>query len=288
MITQAPTAPRERLLAGVPVAERVRKPAGISTATLEGGDGPPVILLHGPGESAVKWMRILPGLVEAHRVIAPDLPAHGGTAVPDTPLTADRVLGWLDALIDETSRTPPALVGHVLGGAIAARFAIARPDRLSRLVLVDSLGLARFRPDPRFALTMFSFLTRPSERSYKRFMRQCSYDLDDLRDQMGEDWEPFVDYNLALARAPGAKVAGRMMREMGLPRIPAEDLARIGAPTSLIWGRNDRANRLRVAEAASASYGWPLHVIDECADDPPRDRPGEFLAALGSALGDGD
>ena len=76
-------------------------------------------------------------------------------------------------------------------------------------------------------------------------MRQCSFDLDGLREQMGERWEPFVAYNLELARAPSAKAAGRLMRELGLPRIPPAELARIAVPTTLIWGRHDRANRLR-------------------------------------------
>lgn len=271
---------RERLLAGIPVTERRLELAGVSTAVLEGGDGPPIVLLHGPGEFGAKWMRVIPHLVTSHRVVAPDLPAHGASEVPDGPLDADRVLAWLAELIDRTCPSPPTLVGHVLGGAIAARFAADRGDRLSRLVLVDTLGLGRFLPAPRFALTMVGFLARPTEGSYNRFMRQCSFDLDGLREQMGERWDPFVSYNLDLARAPSAKAAGRLMREVGVPRIPPEDLARIAVPTTLIWGRHDRANRPRIAEAAAARYGWPLRVIDDCADDPPRDQPEAFLEAL--------
>jgi pimeloyl-ACP methyl ester carboxylesterase len=75
-----------------------------------------------------------------------------------------------------------------------------------------------------------------------------------------------------------------MMRGVGMPRIAPPELERIAVPTMLIWGRHDRALRLGIAEAASARYGWPLHVIDECADDPPRDRPKAFLAALRPAL----
>jgi len=284
MATRTPVDPRERLLAGVPVAERRLDLAGVSTALLEGGEGRPIVLLHGPGESAAKWLRILPDLVATHRVIAPDLPAHGESELPEGPLDAERLLSWVGELIETVCDSPPALVGHVLGGAIAARFAIARGEQLGRLVLVDSLGLARFRPAPRFALTMAGFLTRPSERSFERFMRQCSYDLDGLREQMGERWEPFVAYNLEGARGPGGKAVGRMMRELGVPRIPAEELARIDVPTTLIWGRQDRANRLRIAERAGARFGWPLRVIEDCADDPPRDRPETFLEALRAAL----
>jgi pimeloyl-ACP methyl ester carboxylesterase len=277
---------RERLLAGIPVTERRLELARVSTAVLEGGEGPPVVLLHGPGEFAAKWLRVIPDLVTTHRVIAPDLPGHGTSEVIDGPLDADRTLTWLSELIEHTCMSPPALVGHVLGGAIAARFAIHHSDRLDRLVLVDTLGLGRFRPAPRFALTMIGFLARPTEGNYDRFMRQCSYDLDGLREEMGERWEPFQAYNLDRARTPSVKAASRrLMLSVGVPVIPPEHLGRIDVATTLIWGRYDRANRLRIAEAASERYGWPLHVIDNCADDPPRDQPEAFLRTLHTTLG---
>jgi pimeloyl-ACP methyl ester carboxylesterase len=275
---------RELLLEEIPVAERQIDLAGVSTSVLEGGGGPPIVLLHGPGEFGAKWMRVIPELVEGHRVVAPDLPGHGASDAPDGSLGAEGVLAWLDELIEATCASPPALVGHVLGGSIAARFAAADGNRISRLVLVDSLGLGRFRPKAGFALTMIGFNVRPNERSYERFMRQCSTDLDGLREQMGDRWEPFSSYSLELARSPKAKAVGRLMRSVGVPRIPPEELERISVPTTLIWGRRDRANRLAIAEAAAARYGWRLEVIEDCADDPARDRPRAFLRALDSAL----
>jgi pimeloyl-ACP methyl ester carboxylesterase len=71
--------------------------------------------------------------------------AHGSTEAPDDAL----VLTWLGELIERTCASPPALVGHALGCAIGARFASEAGDRLSHLVLVDSLGLARFAPRSR-------------------------------------------------------------------------------------------------------------------------------------------
>lgn len=275
---------RTRLLRGVPVTERHLDVAGIPTAVLEGGDGPSVVLLHGPGESAVNWRWTMPDLVTSHRVVAPDLPAHGWSGTGDQALDADRAVAWLDRLVEQTCDDPPTVVGHVLGGAIAARFAIHRPGRLRRLVLVDSLGLGRFRPSPRFALGFLGFQARPRPRSFERFMGQCAYDLDHLRSDLGDDWSPFVDYNLGLATSDAAREAGRLFRRAGLPRIPAEELGRIDVPTTLIWGRDDRANRLRIAERASAMHGWPLHIIDRAADDPARDQPEAFLEALRSAL----
>lgn len=291
MTTQTPTIPledhRSRLLDGVPLTERRLTAAGLSTAVLEGGDGPPLVLLHGPGESAVNWRWVVPDLVKTHRVVAPDLPAHGATGTDPACLGETGVLAWLDDLIEQTCSEPPTLVGHVLGGAIAARFAVRHPDRLDRLVLVDSLGLGRFRPSIPFALGFAGFLARPNERSFERFMDQCAYDLDRLQSDMGDDWQPFAAYNIGLARADNAKDGGKLFRSVGLPRIPAEDLGRISVPTTLIWGRGDRALKLRIPVEASRRYGWPLEVIDGAADDPPRDQPQAFVGALRRAL-DGD
>ncbi|NIR78001.1 MAG: alpha/beta fold hydrolase, partial [Gemmatimonadetes bacterium] len=99
------------------------------------GEGPPLVLLHGPGESAVNWRWVLPELMESHRVVAPDLPAHGRSGGRDGPLDAPRVLDWLEEVVERPS-SPPVLVGHVLGGALAARYAAARGTGLRGLVLV--------------------------------------------------------------------------------------------------------------------------------------------------------
>ena len=276
--------PARMLLDGLPVTERRLDLAGIATAVLVGGAGPPVVLLHGPGESAVNWRWVIPELAATRRIVAPDLPAHGDSEAPQDGLDAGRVSAWLGDLIAATCPVPPAVVGHVLGGAIAARFAASHSTELDRLVLVDTVGLARFRPSLRFALSFIGFQMRPTERSYTRFMQHCAYDLDALRTDMGPDWDPFVEHNVAFARSPKAKAAGRLFRAVGLPRIPPAELARIPVPTVLIWGRHDRANRLRVAETASDRYGWPLHVVDDAADDPPRDQPQAFLDVLQQVL----
>jgi pimeloyl-ACP methyl ester carboxylesterase len=74
------------------------------------------------------------------------------------------------------------------------------------------------------------------------------------------------------------------MSDFGLRPIPAADLAQITTPTSLIWGRQDLQTPLRVAEAASAKYGWPLHVIDGARDDPFFEQPAAALRALRAEL----
>jgi pimeloyl-ACP methyl ester carboxylesterase len=276
---------RERLLAEMPVTERRLQLAGISTAVLEGGDGPSVVLLHGPGEYAAKWLRVIPDLATTHRVVAPDLPGHGTSEVTDGPLDADRVSAWLGELIERTCPTTPALVGQILGGAIAARFAIDQSDRLGQLVLVDAFGLTPFQPTPEFGLALTDFIAEPTEDTHDRLWRRCAFNLDEMRERMGESWEWLKAYNLERARATNLHAAQHsLMTQFGMPAIPPADLMRITVPTTLIWGRHDLATQLAIAEAASARYGWALHVIENAADDPPIEQPEAFLRALREAL----
>jgi pimeloyl-ACP methyl ester carboxylesterase len=286
---QAPTSQgegiRERLLASIPVTEKRMKLNGVSTAVLEGGSGTPVLLLHGPGGYAAQWLRVIPGLVETHRVVAPDLPGHGASGLPDGALDVERVTGWLDDLIERTCDSPPILVGHVLGGAIAARYAIEHGERLSRLVLVDSLGLSPFQPAPEFGRALEGFMSAPTETTHEELWNVCAHDIDALRDGVGEPWQLMKAYDLDRARTPeqGSAVHS-LMQEFGFSAIPPAALERIAVPTSLIWGRHDLATPVRVAEAASQRYSWPLHVIDDAADDPSLDQPGAFLRALRTAI----
>jgi pimeloyl-ACP methyl ester carboxylesterase len=276
---------RERLLAGIPVTERRLQLAGVSTAVLEGGDGPPVVLLHGSGDFAALWLRVIPALAQTHRVVAPDLPGHGASEAADGPPEAGRVLAWLGELLERTCPSPPVLVGRGLGGAIAARFAGQHGDRVSRLVLVDAFGLAGFEPAPGFGLALDRFLEHPTEDTRDGLFRQCFVDLDGVRAQVGERWAPLAAYALDRTRAPGLRAAlGGLMPAFGLPAIPPADLARIAVPTTLIWGRHDLQVRLAVAEAASARHGWPLRVIEDAGDDPPLEQPEAFLRALRPAL----
>ncbi len=278
-------AARERLQAELPARERRLELAGVSTNVLEGGDGPPVVLLHGPFANASHWVRAIPGLAGSHRVIAPDLPGHGASEVNGEPLDAERAVDWLAELVERTCTSPPAVVGHALSGAIAARFAAEHPDRLAALVLVDSLGLAPFAPAPEFGAALQEFMGQPNKRTHDHLWRYCAYDLDRVREGMGEQWDAFTTYNVERARTPGVQAAaGALMEHFAISPIPPAELARITAPTTLIWGREDLAVPLPIAEEASDRYGWPLSVIDGCADDPPVERPEELVEALRPVL----
>jgi pimeloyl-ACP methyl ester carboxylesterase len=274
---------RERLLSGLPVTERRLQLARVSTAVLEGGDGPPIVFLQ--GEFAAVWMRVIPELVTTHRVVAPDLPGLGASEVFDGAPDGDAVLTWLDELIEQTCAIPPVLVGKGPGGALAARFAIEHSDRIDRLVLVNTHGLARFRPPPGMALSFIGVMLRPTERGLERgFRNYCFADLNRVRADIGERYEWLAAYALDRFRTPSVKAAMRSLTRQLASAIPAQDLDRIAVPTTLIWGRHDLGMRLNVAEAASARHGWPLHVIENARDDPAIEQPEAFLKALRTAL----
>lgn len=275
----------KQLLAGLPVTERSMQLGGVSTLVLEGGDGPPIVFLHGPGEYGAKWRRIIPDLATTHRIIAPDLPGHGMTEMFDAVPATDRMLAWLDELIERTCGIPPTLVGHVLGGAVAARFASDRSERLTRLVLVDALGLAAFQPTPEFSQALTDFSSGPTEETHDRLWRRCAFRFDAMRDGLGESWEWIKAYNLDRAHVPGLQGAQlRLMHEFGVFEIPPDELAAIAVPTTLIWGQHDLATPLSVARAASIRHGWALHVIENAGDDPAMEQPEAFLGALRAAL----
>ena len=200
--------PRAQLLAGIPVTERRLELAGVSTAVLEGGDGPPVVLLHGPGEFAAKWMRVIPDLVTTHRVVAPDLPGHGASEVRRRPLDADR----RPRLARRADRAHLPVAARA-GGPRARRRHRGplrrRPGRPAQPA--GARGHARPRPRsepaPEFALALRLPGATGRGGARRRFWRHCSLDLDGLREQMGERWEPFVAYNLDRARTPSVKAA---------------------------------------------------------------------------------
>jgi pimeloyl-ACP methyl ester carboxylesterase len=276
---------RERLLKDLPVTERRLDLAGASTSLLEGGEGPPLVLLHGQGGFAAQWGRVIPHLVGSHHVVAPDLPGLGYSEVRAGTLDASAMVAWLGELIEQTCAEPPVLVGHSLGGSFAAHFAIEHGDRLRGIVLVDSGSLAPFRPAPGALAALVRYIRRPSAATYERFSRQVFFDPDRVRTEGGERWEALKAYHVDRTSQPSVRAANRqLLRRIGVRRIPPDQLRKIDVPVALIWGRNDRIMRFRIAEEASARFGWPLYPIDDCGHVSSVERPDAFLEALHAAI----
>jgi pimeloyl-ACP methyl ester carboxylesterase len=278
--------PRARLLAGAPVRERRLRLGGASTAVLESGDGPPLVLLHGGIEcGGAYWGPVLSGLAERHRVVVPDLPGLGESE-PVARLDEGAFAAWLAALIRETCHEPPALVAHSLDGSLAAHFAAAHGEVLSRLVLYAAPGLGHYRMPLKLRVAAVRFGLHPTERNFERLERVAFFDLDNAR-RRDPDWiDAFGAYTRSRAAVPHVKRTMRGLIGVGAKQVPDAELRRIEVPTTLLWGRHDRFVPLALAEAASSRLGWPLQVIDDAGHVPHIERPEAFLSALAGELDD--
>ena len=275
---------RERLLAELPVSERRLDVDGVDTAVLEGGDGPPLVLLHGVGSFAAEWAQVIPQLARRNRIVAPDLPGIGESAPHAEGLSARTAVAWLRSLISQTCAEPPVVVGHSAGGAIAAHLATENPSSLRRLVLVDSSSLGRFRPAPRLIASLVRYGARPSPANRDRFLRQVLVNPDRARRAWGDRWAALEAYDIDQAKRPSVDAANRqLVMRIGARRIAADQLRRINVPVALIWGTADRLMRFRIAEDASEQLGWPLHAIHDCGHGPHIERADAFLEALETA-----
>jgi pimeloyl-ACP methyl ester carboxylesterase len=124
------------VLAGGVVATRFAR-ARAAAAHWSFGRGPTVVLVHGLGSGIEHWLPVARRLARTHRVTFVELPGHGLTPLPE-PLTVDGAARSLVRALEDLSHEPVLLVGHSLGGLVAARVALDRPDRVTGLVLVDA------------------------------------------------------------------------------------------------------------------------------------------------------
>jgi pimeloyl-ACP methyl ester carboxylesterase len=116
--------------------ERVHQSRGTRLRVFEGGDGPPLLLLHGFGGAAWNFTE-LAQLLTGRRLVIPDLPGHGGSRplpAPSMAAFADVVAGLLDE--------PAGVLGHSMGGTVALRLADRHPELVRGLVLAAPAGIS--------------------------------------------------------------------------------------------------------------------------------------------------
>ena len=256
------------LLVGASVSSRkVEVDAGGGVHLLEKGAGPPVVLLHGTGNPAGFF---LPLLNELHgvRAIAPDRPGIGLSDPLDLPQGHYRgtAVAWLDRLLDTLELDTTTLLGHSGGGVWALWYALARPDRVKRLVLlgVPTLPKARCPLPIRLVGTpglgpLLSRLAPPTPRSTLRFARAVGEqaalarlpDLVDLLVAAGRD--PVSD-RAAMAEfraliSPFALLSRSGWRRRS--RVRPDELRQLAMPTLVLWGERDPVASIPVARAVA-------------------------------------
>jgi pimeloyl-ACP methyl ester carboxylesterase len=258
----------ERLLAGASVRSRhVEVDGGGRVHLLEQGAGPPVVLLHGTGNPAGF---LLPLLHELHgvRAIAPDRPGVGLSDPVDLP--ADRyretAVAWLDRLLDTLELDATTLLGHSGGGVWALWYALAHPDRVTRLAVIGVPALPRTRcPLPiRLVGTpglgrLLSRLAPPSRKSVLRLASAVGEkatlahqpDLVDLLVAAGRD--PITDRaakaEFSTLISPFALLTPSGFRRRA--RVRPDELRQLAMPTLVLWGEQDPVGSIPVARAVT-------------------------------------
>jgi pimeloyl-ACP methyl ester carboxylesterase len=109
----------------------------------QAGQGPPVLLLHGLGDSSATWAALLPELARTHRVIAPDLLGHGRSDTPRGDYSIPAHANDLRDLLDALRLRRATVIGHSLGGGLAMQLAYQFPHLVDRLILVAPGGVTR-------------------------------------------------------------------------------------------------------------------------------------------------
>jgi pimeloyl-ACP methyl ester carboxylesterase len=101
------------------------------------GEGPEVVMVHGLGSRIGHWLPVARRLAGTHRVTLVELPGHGQAPMP-RPFTLEHAVSALDRALERASDRPVTLVGHSLGGLVAAAEALRHPERVHALVLVET------------------------------------------------------------------------------------------------------------------------------------------------------
>jgi pimeloyl-ACP methyl ester carboxylesterase len=114
----------------------------VNTIELGGGEGQPIVFVHGLSGSWPNWLEQLPVLARKHRVLALDLPGFGHSPMPAGEISIPAYARLLDALLQRRGIDAAAVVGNSMGGFIAAELAISYPQRVERLVLVSAAGIS--------------------------------------------------------------------------------------------------------------------------------------------------
>ena len=125
------------------VEVRTVQAGGLETLVRETGDGDDVlVLLHGTEADASMWDPYMEGLARGRRVIALDLPGHGGTGAPaDMDTTPAGIARWFKGLLSSLDLDRADVLGHSMGGTVAMLLALEAPELVRRLVLVNTAGL---------------------------------------------------------------------------------------------------------------------------------------------------
>jgi pimeloyl-ACP methyl ester carboxylesterase len=240
---------------------------GCNIGLLRSGSGRPLLLLHGAGGGG-NWLPFMTDLAAHHDVIAPEHPGFGASDTPDWLDTIPDLANFYLDLLDQLDLKQVDLVGHSLGGWIAAELASRNTRRLASLTLVCAAGI-NVKDVPKID----TFLSNDEHRVRDMFHDQKFADEMLKRTQAPE----FEDISLK-NRTTTAKL---IWQPRGYDPQLAKWLHRIDVPTHIIWGANDRLYPKDYAYAYQRLIpGSAVTVIPDCGHIPQVEQRKAFVAAL--------
>lgn len=284
----APSLPAETLIARY-ASDRSRfvDIGGVRAHVREQGDpdGVPVLLIHGSMGSLHMWEDWARELGKRAHIFSVDLPGHGLTgAWPRDEYTVEAYSDFIEVLIDNLHLDNVVLVGHSLGGAVAWNFAATRPDRVTRLVLVDAAGYPRQAGDAplptRLARTPgvgdIGIYFKP-ESAVRRSLLEVYADPAMVTPDR-------VKRYAELQRFPGNREATLQRAREQEPLDPTP-LKRMDVPTLVIWGARDRW--VPVADAfrfQNDIKGAKLEIFENLGHNPMEEAPQATAAVVAAFI----
>jgi pimeloyl-ACP methyl ester carboxylesterase len=240
---------------------------------VEAGSGPTVILLHGLGGSSDSWMFNLGPLAEQFHVVVPDQIGFGKSDKPVINYRVRTYVDFLDEFCRQLKIERATLVGHSMGGWIAAAFTIAFPEKVERLVMVDAAGYA---PPANFDYKSLYGLNPSTRAGMKQLATRVFYNKAFTTDAM-------IDQLLAQRMSAGDGYTINSLIESVGRREDFLDgqLNKIKVPTLIVWGQQDglvlatEGERLK-NDIPHARYA----VFDRCGHFPQVEKAGEFNALV--------
>lgn len=251
------------------------------------GEGPLVLLLHGWPTSSYLWRHVMPAIAANNRVLALDLPGFGQSSKPLATYDFAFFDSVLDGFLEALGIQALALAAHDLGGPIALHWTLNRPERVTRLALLNTLVYPEFAPSAidfvRGLLTPRRREVMTSPQGLADILREGTSDGFTLGDDVIRAvQQPFIapDARRALA------AAGAGLRPAGFVEI-ARRLAGLTIPVRVVYGAQDRllpdiattVARLRVdlPQAEITELAGAGHFVQEEAPEQVGDLLARFF-----------
>lgn len=277
---------------GNELPHRLVEIAGVETYVVDAGEGPPVLLVHGYGDSADSWRRVVPGLVRDHRVVALDMPPFGRSRAPRSDKLIPFYSDFFPAFMDAMDLNRATVIGHSLGGAVTLRLALDCPDRVERLGLVAPAGLGSAPPWWWHALTAKPLwqgaLSIPSpltgviaKQALRTFLQLRLFD--DAR-RLDEEISRFAEMYGGAKEMKVLLAAGHACIDCYTGKLLDRSLD-LDVPVWMLWGRKDGLVPSVHARAFQRAHpDAQVHILDDCGHYPHIELPTRFNKLLRSWL----